>query len=344
MKKINEIVIGMITILVLAGCGADSDSDGALSNLEVESADNSSPNTAEIDSDNDSSLNSSDTETEDAPTATEVVTEIDTPTATNADIPVSRFDINDYQAVENSTSIEGLWVGVSNYSEVIVHTGDDEGLVDTNRHSKRRIFNIVGDARQESKFYEDHLLYGLMSLTIKENNIHFEITDGLLFEGLELIVTVSDNNKMAGTISSDTGDRLWEFVKISNSVETIGTVSIESHWTNAQSTNEELNALVIFDEILESTNNAGESLYEHNYYISLGDTPMDESTSDDLLFAKEDLLNTANDEFRIVRENDDFSNVEVSASQSNSTSFMGVFSAINDTDSSSVELTVNLSF
>lgn len=334
MKKINEIVIGMITILVLAGCGAESDSDGALSDLEVESADNSYPNTAEIDSDNDDSFNSSDTETEDAPTATEVVT----------DIPVSRFDINDYQAVENSTSIEGLWVGVSNYSEVIVHAGDDEGLVDSNRHSKRRIFSIVGDARQESQFYEDNLLYGLMSLFITDNNIHFKITDGLSFEGLELIVTVTDNNKMAGMISSDTGDRLWEFVKISNSVETIGTVSIESHWTNAQSTNEEFNALIIFDEILESTNNAGESLYEHNYYISLGDTPMDESTSDDLLFAKEDLLNMGNDEFRVVRENTAYSNVDVSVSQSNNTSFMGGLSAINDTDSSTVELTVNLSF
>ena len=256
MKKINKIVIGMITILMLAGCGAESDSDGALSDLEVESADNSSPNTSKIDSDNNGSFNSSDTETEDAPTAT------------NTDIPVSRFDINDYQAVENSTSIEGLWVGVSNYSEVIVHAGDDEGLVDNNRHSKRRIFSIVGDAHQEGKFYEDNLLYGLMSLFITGDKIHFKITDGLSFEGLELIVTVSGNNKMAGTISSDTGDRLWEFVKISNAVETIGSVSISSHWTNAQSSHEELAAVILFDEILESTNNAGESLYQHNYYIS----------------------------------------------------------------------------
>ncbi|MBL4796128.1 MAG: hypothetical protein JKY50_01805 [Oleispira sp.] len=71
---------------------------------------------------------------------------------------------------------------------------------------------------------------------------------------------------------------------------------------------------------------------------------MDESTSDDLLFAKEDLLNMGNDEFRVVRENTAYSNVDVSVSQSNNTSFMGVLSAINDTDSSTVELTVNLSF
>ena len=175
MKKINEIVIGMTTILMLSGCGAESDSEGSVGSLDIESADNSSPNTSEVDSDNNGSLNSSDTETEDAPTATEVVTEIDTPTATVENGPVSSFYISDYQAVDNSTSIEGLWVGVSNYLEVIVHTGENEGLVATNRHSKRRIFNIVGDTRQDNQFYEDHLFYGLMSLFITENIIDFNI-------------------------------------------------------------------------------------------------------------------------------------------------------------------------
>ena len=265
----------------------------------------------------------------------------------NDDNQVSRFDINDYQAVENSSSLEGIWVGISNYTEETVHTGENEGLVDSDRVSKRRIFRIIKDPSLTSGYSIDHLFYGPMPLSITEDHADFIISGAMSLFSSSIDVIVTNNNRMTGTLSNEKGDQDWVFIKTSNEVDSIGSVSVSNNWSNSPDSNDEYLAMVLLEEIRESKNNMDGHSYEHSYELSF-DESLILNPLRRLLIAKEDRLNTANDKLSVFingfKIESSEGNVEITTSQSNSSSLITEFSGTDDIESNSVILTANLSF
>lgn len=122
------------------------------------------------------------------------------------------FSINNYIAITPSSSLEGTWVAINNYSV----SGVEDGITGTRTVSQKRYITIF-------QHTDDNIYYSVCdSSSSKLFNLYNHNKPEMFGEEL----TITDNNKMTVTFDSYSHDETWDFIKVSNENSGLGNVSI----------------------------------------------------------------------------------------------------------------------
>lgn len=258
--------------------------------------------------------------------------------SSNANSFGTSYSISDYTAIE-STSLDGTWVGVTNYTETYEW---DDGVVDTDAYSKRQIFIIKAVDGEDNTYLQTQCESSsnkfVTTLNSQGTKVELEVNDYY-----NVNVTISDLNKMSGSTSS--GSQQWNFVKISNDTSSLGNISV-----SRDGREESYTALALCESSLNGKDNQG---YFWSYLTDkLGFSADIESSSSptssqyatvtrDLNFREDRSLHIFDLGNSFSSNNEDGNSTTISVSQSNTSSYVAQFTGTSDNGNATINANLN---
>lgn len=247
------------------------------------------------------------------------------------------FSIDSYTPLANSSSLEGTWVGVNNYSI----SGERDGVVGTETVSQKRFFIIYNDTSN------DELYFTSCDTDSSQLINQFGNGEPEMF-GEQL--TINDNNSMSVTVDYSTRSETWNFVKVSNNNESMGTVAVDFSG-NTTDSDTSYDALALCEKYVTET---GGGFTEIGHYLEFGmasailesddfATAHEFEAYQDLVDDGYDFINSHVGSRSMSVSQAGEESVSISVGENTNTSLIGSFSGTDNFNSISFVYDVNIS-